>query len=48
MRLFNLITLSPLASDEPATPRQVLVAAAPWALVAGVALACLFVEGVFR
>lgn len=48
MRLFNLISLSPLASDEPATLRQVLVAAAPWAVLAVVSVAFLFVEGVFR
>ena len=48
MRLFNLSFLSPLAPDGPATPRQLLAAAAPWALVAGVALAFLIAEGVFR
>ncbi|HYE46955.1 MAG TPA: hypothetical protein VEA44_14425 [Caulobacter sp.] len=41
MRLFNLVRLSPLASDESGSPMQQLVAAAPWALVAAFALALL-------
>ena len=48
MRLFNLSSLSPLASDGPKTPGQLIAAAAPWALVAVIALAFLIAEGVFR
>ncbi|WGM37415.1 hypothetical protein [Caulobacter sp. NIBR1757] len=41
MRLFNLFRLSPLAAGEPSSPVQLAIAAAPWALVAVIALALL-------
>lgn len=41
MRLFSLFRLSPLAAGEPATPTQLVIAAASWALVAMVAVALL-------
>ncbi len=41
MRLFNLFRLSPLAAGEPASPGQLAIAAAPWALAAVIAVALL-------
>jgi hypothetical protein len=41
MRLFNLFRLSPLAAGEPASPAQLAIAVAPWALVAVFAVALL-------
>jgi hypothetical protein len=41
MRLFNLFRLSPLAAGEPASPAQLAMAVAPWALLAVFAVALL-------
>jgi hypothetical protein len=40
-RLFTLFRLSPLAESEPASPAQLVLAIAPWVLVAGLAMAML-------